>query len=289
MTIQFIRSSHLDLLCTCPRKFQHVVLQGLLSEGNPTALNFGSAWHLIHHLIRQGVPPHAAWEKATVDYKDPAKGAKTKDKLLKGIQHYTSRYEGTLEPINPDATEQEFNVRLPGISIPIQGHVDCIAWWDSNEGRGKEKWIVDHKTTSILAGDWVQKYSTSNQFKCYYKVGKLEHDDLAGVLVDIFHVTQGVSTPRGMAGKTPEQVDGCHFYRLPIRFTNFVIEEWEHFVASKLADLDHYIKDNFFPMHAPTACGAYGSNCPFLNVCSAQDPDIRAVMLKTYLPDDEED
>ena len=289
MSLKFIRSSHLDLLCTCPRKFQYIVLEELLgNEGSPS-LNFGTAWHLIHHLIRQGVPAKVAWEKATETFVNPSKGAKTKEKLLLGIEHYISRYGKTLEPISPAATEQEFTVQLPGISIPIQGHVDMIGWWDANEGRGREKWIVDHKTTSWLAGDWVQKYSTSNQFKCYYKVGKLEHADLAGVLVDIFHVTMGVSTPRGMAGKTREQIDGCHFYRLPLRFTDFAIQEWEQFVASKLRDLNNYITHDFFPMHAPTACGAYGSNCVFLNVCSAQDPDIRATMKATYEPDSQQD
>jgi len=281
--LKFIRSSHLDLLSTCPRKFQYTVLEELTGDGESSSTRFGTAWHLIHHLIRQGVPLHDAWTKATDGYIDPPKGAKTKEKLLKGIEHYVRRYGHTLEPISPAATEQEFTIRLPGISLPIQGHVDCIGWWDANEGRGREKWIVDHKTTSWLAGDWVQKYSTSNQFKCYYKVGKLEHADLAGVLVDIFHVTMGVSTPRGQAGKSPEQIDGCHFYRLPIRFTEFAIQEWEQFVASKLRDLDNYLSHDFFPMHAPTACGAYGSNCAFLNVCSSQDPDIRSTMKATYI------
>src|SRR5207245_7813463 len=132
-----------------------------------------------HYGIRQRLYAQAERKKDTEAYKDPLKGANTRDRLIKGIQHYISRYGKTLEPINPGATEQEFTVRLPGISIPIQGHIDTIARWDSNEGKGKEKWIVDHKTTAWLAGYWVQKYSTSNQFKCYYRVGKREHADLA--------------------------------------------------------------------------------------------------------------
>src|SRR2546427_8690311 len=110
MALQHIRSSDLDLLCTCPRKFQYVVLEGLTDEQGSPATNFGAAWHLIHHLIRQGVSVQAAWEKATEGYKDPLRGAKTRERLLKGIQHYISRYGKTLEPINPGATEQEFTV-----------------------------------------------------------------------------------------------------------------------------------------------------------------------------------
>src|SRR6267142_2351064 len=278
MTLDFIRSSTLDLLLTCPQKYNLRENEGLGAESEATATRFGTAWHRAHHLIRMGSSIEQAFELATKDFVDTPNSPKNKEKILLGLRHYAQRYGGFLKPVGPDASEQEFLLRIPGIPIPIKGTKEIIAWWDANEGRGTEKWIVDHKTTAMLKGQWVQQYGVSNQFKCYYCAGKQEDSDIAGVLVDLFHVTKGVTTPRGKAGKSPAEIDGVHLYRLALRFTDFTIDEWKKTVATALKALQVYEKDGHYPLNAPTACGAYGSMCPFLDVCACQNEKMREVI-----------
>lgn len=274
--MDFIRSSDLDLLLTCPRKYQLIKLEGLKPDEDSLAQSWGHAWHLAQHLWRLGMPYAEALQVAVKDFRDPSSDSpKTKEKLLLGLRHYNRVYGGPLQPVSHRTSEQEFLIRLPGISVPVKGTMDIIAMWDSNEGRGKEKWIVDHKTTARLDGDWVRRYSVSNQFKCYFCAGREEHPDLAGVLVDVLHVTKGLKSERGQKGKTQAEVDGIHLYRLPVRFTDFILEEWKHTVAAAILQLDLYKKLNYYPMNAPTACGAYGSNCPMLDICACQQPDLR--------------
>src|SRR5258708_5300181 len=217
MPLDFIRSSTLDLIQTCPQKYNLYQNEGLGSETEGAATQFGTGWHKAQHLWRSGKHWKDAFEEATVGFADPLNGIKTAEKVRLGLEHYQARYGGPLKPVNPNASEQEFHIRLPGISIPIKGTMDIVAYWDANEGKGTEKWVVDHKTTARLEGNWTQRYAVSNQFKCYYRVAREEYPDIAGVLVDVLHVTKGVSTPRGQAGKTRAEIDGIHLYRLPLR------------------------------------------------------------------------
>lgn len=278
MTLDFVRSSTLDLLLTCPQKFNLSQNEGLGAESEAIATAFGHAWHRAHHLIRMGSSIREAHALATEGYQDPQNSAKTKQKILLGLEHYQARYGGFLKPVGPDASEQEFLLKIPGIPIPIKGTKDIIAFWDANEGRGTEKWIVDHKTTAMLKGQWVQQYGVSNQFKCYYCAGKEEDPEIAGVLVDLFHVTKGVTTDRGKKGKSQAEIDGVHLYRLALRYSDFTISEWKKTVATALKALRVYESEGHFPLNAPTACSAYGSMCPFLDICACQDPAMREVI-----------
>lgn len=277
MTIEYLRSSTLDLLLTCPQKYNLFQNEGLGAEHEAISTQFGTAWHKAHHLIRLGASIQEAYEEATKDFDNPLNSAKTKEKILLGLQHYKQRYGGFLKPVSDGASEQEFLLKIPGISIPIKGTKDIIAWWDANEGRGTEKWIVDHKTTSMLKSQWVQQYGVSNQFKCYYCAGKQEDPEIAGVLVDLFHVTKGVTTDRGKKGKSQAEVDGVHLYRLALRYSDYSINEWKKTVRAALAALEVYEQVGY-PLNAPTACGAYGTVCPFIDICACQHEDMRATI-----------
>ncbi len=102
------------------------------------------------------------------------------------------------------------------------------------------------------------------------------------MLVDILYITFGITSEKGKKGRTQAEIDGCHFYRLPLRFTPFYIDEWKKNVAIGLKSLDLYLAEGHFPQNAPTACGAYGSSCPFLDICASQNQDIRETIKATF-------
>lgn len=283
MNLEHLSPSSLDLIQECPRKLQLSKLEGLSTEGESISTKFGTAWHAIKRLRSLGKGIEEAVAEATKDYiVSDSYEYRTAEKLLKAEQHYTKLYGGALVPLTPEDVELETLLWVEGIPIPIKTITDCIAMLDVNEGTGVEKWVVDYKTTSRLERDWVSHYRVSNQFKAYFAGAKLEHPDLAGVLVDIFNVSKGVSTDRGKAGKSAAEADGCHFYRLPIRYTDFAIEEWKQNMLAGYETLLFHEKRGFYPMHAPTACKAFGTTCPFIDICDTQDPERRELIKLTF-------
>lgn len=286
--IEYISPSTLDLLMSCPRKFQLRKGERLTTEGESTALSFGSAWHSIQHNLRMGMNPQAAWQEATKDYIDPPKDHRTAERLNQAMWHYLDHYGGYIKPYGPITSEQETVISIPGVRMPVKLIIDVVAEVDVNEMRGKELWVVDHKTTSRLDSSWPQQYRVSNQFKCYYEAARQEFPEVAGVLVDVFNITKGVSTDRGKAGKTPSEIDGCHFHRLAIRYEDVAIEEWKRTVDLELRKLQMYQDEGFFPMNAPTACSAFHSRCEFLDICEIQNPNLREQIKKSYYKETED-
>lgn len=272
----------MDLIFECPRKFQLLKEEGLSSEGDSISTSFGTAWHAIKKLRSLGQDIESAWvEGAKGLVSDPAE-YRTAEKLLKAEEHYTQRYGGPIIPIHDKAVELETTLWVDGVPIPIKTITDCIAKMDVNEGTGIEKWIVDYKTTSRLEGNWVQQYRVSNQFKAYFAAGKIEHPDAVGVIVDLFHVTKGLKSERGQKGKSGYEIDGVHFYRLPIRYTDFALEEWKKNAAMAYKLATFYRMSKFYPQNAPTACKAYGQSCQFLDICDTQDAEKRELVKLTF-------
>lgn len=279
--LEHLSPSTIDLIFECPRKLQLSKLEGLATEGASVSTTFGTGWHAVKRLRSLGMGIEEAVAEATKEYPN-TDDYRSAEKLLKAEHHYTRMYGGPLIPLTPQDVELETLLWVEGIPIPIKTISDCIAMVDVNEGTGVEKWLVDYKTTSRLEQQWVAQYRVSSQFKAYYAGAKLEHPDLAGVLVDLFHVTKGVSTDRGKAGKSAAAQDGCHFYRLPIRYTDFAIEEWKKNAATAYKLVQFYEAENFYPMNAPKACSAYGGTCPFIDVCDTQDPERRELVKLSF-------
>lgn len=282
MNLEHLSPSTLDLIFECPRKFQLSKLEGLTTEGESISTKFGTAWHLMKRLRSTGSSLEEAYTEVVKDYVvSNSDEYRTAERLHTAEYHYSTRYGGPIIPLTPQDVELETLLWVEGIPIPIKTISDCIAMVDVNEGMGVEKWVVDYKTTSRLEKDWVAQYRVSNQFKAYYAGALLEHPDLAGVLVDLFNVTKGVTTDRGRAGKSAAEADGCHFYRLPIRYTDFAINEWKQNMSIGYK-LTKFYEEQGYPMNAPTACKAYGGTCQFIDICDTQDPERREMVKLTF-------
>jgi hypothetical protein len=83
-------------------------------------------------------------------------------------------------------------------------------------------------------------------------------------------------------GKTKNERDGTMFFRLPIRYTSAILNEWRLNMASGQALKKIYRSSGYWPQNAPDACKAYGTDCPFLDICDTQDEDIRQVIIDGF-------
>lgn len=267
--------SSLSKLLTCPRQFYHSEIERLAPTSERINRRFGDAWHLI--LYKHGeegmldeVDIHRIldtiqWEDVPGDYRNRAK-------LIRGYRRYVERYEKSFVYVQ---REQGFKMEL-GLYTPWEGKTDAVVIWDSNEGKGKELWVVDYKTTSVLRADWVEFYRNSNQFKGYYLNAKNEWPELAGVVVDVYHATKGAKS-----GKTFEELEGNRFYRLPIRYEEFTLLEAQRDFAVGTTAALMYKEVDYYPKNT-SACHQFGVPCAFLELCDAQTPDSRERLKKTY-------
>lgn len=263
-------SSGMGTLLSCPRRFELERVEGLGSEQERASLSFGTAWHGIMENWRKGDSPEDAVSKVLSTYKDPENDYRTAQKLQTAFARYRQRFgDGDYSSIV--AVECPFSVLVSdSLAEPLEGKLDLVAYHDSNEGNGKELWVIDYKTASRLESNWTNVYAVSNQFKAYYFAGKKLWPSVTGVLVDVFHATKGVQK-----SKDEDEHNGNRFYRLPLRFSENAVEEWQanFSMASFLKGM--YEETGYYPQNAPTACMAFGSVCPFLDACAAQDPEVR--------------
>ena len=276
--------SGLSMLLSCPRKYFHTYEQGLQPEKKSWSLTFGSLVHTVFELWRGGQSPDEAFFSGTKDMPaPPKKDMRTKAKLRLLFDNYRDFYknDGLVLVADPDtgkpATEWKFNVMIPELEESVPGIIDYTAQWDANEKKGKELWLFDYKTTTRLELDWVKQYRVSNQFKAYAWIGMGKYPEIAGIVCDLMRITAG-----NKKGKTKYERDGTMFYRLPIRYTSDALNEWRANMASGQALKKIYKSSGYWPQNAPDACKAYGSSCPFLDICDTQDEEIREVIIQGF-------
>lgn len=272
--------SQMSKLLTCPRSYQHAELDKLLPLTSRTAATFGHAWHSL--LYKYAKDP--AWFKdldAGVDgvldllqWVDPLDDYRNREKLKRGLRAYLERYADTPYQFL-DAEISYKHLIVPGLE-PQEGRVDALVLWDANHGMGREHWLVDYKTTSMLRSDWVEFYRNSNQFRYYLLAMAGRYPDLAGVVVDVYHATKGVQK-----GKTPEERDGNRFYRLAIRYEDFQLQEAKHDYGVAIVTKQVYLDAGYFPKNT-SACIQYGSACPFLELCDSASEESRDRIKSTY-------
>lgn len=264
-----LSSSGMDTLLSCGRKYQHTYIDKLTGEQpDDTALNFGSAWHKIRANRVLGAPI----EEVLDTYPDmPEKEYRTKDRLRVADRLYTERWPVPYRVRDwqgKPAVEVEYRIHIG--PDDQTGIIDLWADADTNEGEGWLPWVIDYKSTSYLTGSWVEYYRTSNQFRAYFTAAGVMKMEAVGVLVDVFHVTPGVKK-----GKDEAERNGCHFYRLPIKYTQLAVEEWYKNFLTSITLAEMYAETGYYPQRAPAACNEYNRPCAFLDICNTFDEETR--------------
>lgn len=273
--------STLSTVLSCAREHYHSDIEKLAPLSERQAVSFGHAWHAImyYHAKLSTIGQVMVEEDidkvlSTLKWTDEPGDYRTAAKLKKGYKSYLERYKNT--PFQYDKAESSFKFAVKGIKEPWEGRRDLIAKWDAGEGRGEELWVVDYKTTSRMVSNWVEVYRNSNQFKGYFLSAQKEGLTPAGVIVDVYHATKGVQK-----GKTDEDKEGNHFYRMVIRYEDFQLAEAEADFAVGATQAAMYKELGYYPKNT-SACQRFGSTCAFLELCDAKSEESREKLKKGY-------
>lgn len=272
-----MRYSEMSALLTCARKFQYEHEDGLIAPGERPALAFGSLWHKVHELAAGSpdLPSDQVVEQAAqaVGWNDPAKDFRTLDKARRAYPQWLRKYAGV--PWRVLHTEVLHDTVLDPEVEPHGGRLDAVVETRESPGDPLRRWLVDYKTTSRLSSDWIAQYRISNQFRLYYLARALAEpsEQLAGVVVDLFNCTKGAVK----TGKTDEERDGNHFYRLFIRYTpEQLAEVYQDYIAA-VRLRDSYRQAGYFPKNT-----AQCWNCPFVDLCDTTDLELREHLKEGY-------
>jgi len=158
-------------------------------------------------------------------------------------------------------------------SIEWTGIVDMIA---SLSG---EHWLVDHKTTSILSGDFFDGFEIAMQPVGYVAAARAAFPDLdiQGFMVNVLACRKPVSAVTASGKKSTAKAFEPHrrFYRY---------DTWKEteFRTDALALIEEFIANltsNYFPRKTQWCIGKYGK-CAFFEVCSLP-PEQRMMMLES--------
>lgn len=275
--------SEMSTLLSCARKHQLQYTVGVAEDKTSSALDFGAAWHKIMEehgkqciTFGANIYDGELVERVLHEMKwmDPTDDFRTGDKLKLGYEHW---YEQQGNRYQYKTVEGGFSHDV-GETEPWTGRKDADILYDPNHGRGIEEFVVDYKTTSRLDADWIDQYTISTQFKGYYLHGKSVHPDLAGVIVDVFHVTKG-----NKSGKTDGEKLGVRFYNLVLRFDPIDLLEARADFSAALALKARYRETGYAPKNT-SACRMFNRTCGFIEVCNTSDPEVRRTLIENLPP-----
>lgn len=176
-----------------------------------------------------------------------------------------------------DQNMEEQTVASGATSLPCSiewtGIVDMIA---SLSG---EHWLVDHKTTSILSGDFFDGFEIAMQPVGYVAAARAAFPelDIQGFMVNVLACRKPVSAVTASGKKSTAKAFEPHrrFYRY---------DTWKEteFRTDALALIEEFIANltsTYFPRKTQWCIGKYGK-CAFFEVCSLP-PEQRMMMLES--------
>jgi len=179
--------------------------------------------------------------------------------------------------LSNNAELEEHVVKSGQTSIPCSiewtGIVDMIASFSG------EHWLVDHKTTSILSGDFFDGFEIAMQPVGYVAAARAAFPelDIQGFMVNVLACRKPVSAVTARGNKSTAKAFEPHrrFYRY---------DQWKEteFRTDALALIEEFIANltsNYFPRKTQWCIAKYGK-CPFFEVCSLP-PEQRMMMLES--------
>ena len=147
--------------------------------------------------------------------------------------------------------------------ITYVGRVDAIV----NDLDRKEIWVMDHKTHSTKAKNWLAQYSYPNNQMCGYtfSASLLLNQHVHGVIVNLIHTTK-------------YRVD---FDRGWVRYTRDELAEWLKNIRAISYKIIDDTESGRFIRHAQSCYGKYG-RCAYHEICNSPHKVREAVIRQDY-------
>lgn len=285
-----INYSSMNLLNTCPRKFEYKIIRNLVEGTESSAIIFGKAihkalehWYTLeptqrdhgdelkeyaemlaygHNLdveatgsqesIRQFVLAAPGLHcLPDTDKRSVSQGVKI---LIAYFKHYHNDGFSVLNHNGKPCIEQDFSFIIHEDSqmvIEYFGRIDVIM---QNKQTGITV-IADHKTTAALGSQFYSRLKPNHQYTGYVLGAK----QCLGVDTNLFMINgiQVAKTKTEFARQITER-DETDFHELKLAVIDSVLR------------LRSYHDRKEFPQNAPEPCSSYGS-CEYLDVCQANN------------------
>lgn len=299
-----INSSSLSLIQTCPRKSMYSLHDKWKSRAGAPALIYGSAIHkalevfYTHPSRERSLPrdfdevapliahghtapePHFIWDAISefVKLAEPLKMLPDTDKrsVASGVwvlMHYFKTYLHDTYVIHTDevgpVVERSFSIPYfedATLKVDLFGQIDFAF---RNEVTG-EVLVGDHKTSSMLGGDFLNRIKPNHQYTGYL-IGAHRTLGVSGehFLVNGIQVKARPTTARGGPPTFTRQV------------TRRSQQDFHEFQDALLEAVGNYLRwrqNDVWPIGVVDACANYGG-CQYLEVCS-QPNELRQNILE---------
>ena len=252
--VWYINSSSVEIIQTCKRKAKYALVDNLRKEDESDALTFGSA---IHEAL-------AAFYNSQRDYDYICKIFENRAKPLahlvddkrsiengkKILKKYFEVYKDDPWTIFYDKdgpfVERSFELKLND-GIVVHGTIDCIL---KNIETG-ELVICDHKTTSTIGSDFINRANPNTQFTIYaWAANQL-----------------GIPVDRVMVNGIQVAKTKCDLARIFTARTKDHFEEMENIIIDSVHQMNINISSKRWPMNSG-ACSNWGG-CQYLEICQS--------------------
>lgn len=295
-----------EAFVVCPTKARRAYIEDLAAPTPSVHLHYGGATAEGLEKARRAFYEQGRLHEEAVeagvqaaldfygDFNPPALSLKTRENLANSIRYYFTIWPMTMDSYRPKRMEWRFRVPIPGLVHPDdQGEIFYTGRPDTLGEVGTIDVVEDDKTATSLGASWGKQWLLDSQFTGYRwaaaQEGLLDLDGPGAVLI------------RGLATYTPKfktyldengteiGTTGAQKGR-PIRKEyvmaesfghdqalvyrpRWMVERWLGQLQRDVRRMIHsYLNNEWdYALHK-NACAAYGG-CPFLPLCSAEDPE----------------
>lgn len=279
--IVFINPSSLDLIQTCPRKAQYALRDRLRSEVEGEALVFGQAIHAALAVFYGEIPGVgrescldrmvAAFEAHLLDFPLDPSGARTLENGRKILKTYFETYlrdpwVTLVDKLGEPILEREMELPLTTTDraeIVLFGTLD-IALHNVQTGQVV---IADHKTSSRLGQEFVNRVKPNHQFSAYILLAQ----KVLGLPVHEFMVN-GIQV-----AKTK-----CDLPRIFTERSADDLMEFRDVVVDAVHRYLDWLWQDRFPLGPVNSCSMW-SGCQYREVCSTP-PGMRQTVISNLYP-----
>lgn len=273
----YINSSSVEIIQTCRRKAQYALSRNLRGEDESEALLFGTAIHMALEAFYSAPIVNGERQLTLEQFQDafvdvavqslghlPDSDKRSVANGKKIIEKYWEVYQNDPWVVVKDAQgpvverKFEFESRIPG--VVIHGQIDCLL---QNVETG-EIVVCDHKTSSSLGSDFMNRIKPNTQFSIYAWAAQVMGYKVSRVMVNGIQVAKTkTDLMRVFTDRT--EIDLMEMFETIEDSVNLYKQSEER---------------NLWPINS-ASCGQWGG-CQYRDICSLSAPFRETAIQQIY-------
>lgn len=268
----------------CPRKFYFEHIKNLRPQYGSTALRFGLCFHEILEAYYTTIKEEGWGAKVSAITNGALAGKVSWEKESEGRQFYTdyrtlenclSSFMGYITHYKDDESFVEVVDVEQKFRLPITSEVFFTGKIDAKIKLNGNKWLLEHKTTSMQIDRQLKTLQRDSQIIGYTYAGMQDHE-IEGSLISMTHVSAVKSKVTGSYGKTK-----IEYRRSPQIFTQGDIDTWMESIIWTAEQITSSIKNNFFPCQLDS-CYHFGA-CTYTSLCEQNVKNLEDINTQNFI------